>query len=407
MEGPKQELIVFNWKGTTRDGRPANGDIQATTLLMAKVELTKQGIRIKSIKKQAAPLFSSKRRRIKSTTITLFTRQLATMLKAGVPVIQAFDIIANSQTQLSAKLLLQDIKRNIESGAGVAESFKKYPLYFNELYCSLIFAGETSGSLENMLFNIALYRERTEDLIRKVKKALMYPAIVTFVALVVSAILLIFVIPQFEKIFSEFGAKLPAYTQFILNISSVFRRFWYIVITLWGGGLFLGIFFYKRSTVFHHFMDRLTLKMPIIGGIVQKASIARFSRTLAITFGAGLPLFDSLKLVEGATGNVVYATAVKDIGKEVATGQLMQVAMAKTNLFPKLVIQMIAIGEETGTLEDMLIKLAEFYDAEIDLVVSNLSTMIEPLMICVLGVVVGGIVIAMYLPMFKMASVIK
>lgn len=405
MESTNRKVRIYDWEGQNADGMTMRGETQATSLLLAKSELSKKGIIVKKITQRSEPLFSFANKKVKSDDVTVFTRQLSTMLQAGIPLLQAFDILAKSQTHVGLYLLINDIKKSVELGRTFAESLRQYPLLFNELYCNLIAAGEVSGSLETMLLNISSYREKIENLKRKIKKALLYPTIVLVVGVVVSAVLLIFVIPQFQSLFTSYGAQLPAFTLLVIKMSEIVRRFWLIFFVVFAGIIGTNIYFYRRSSKHRYLLDRLSLKIPVIGNVLKKAAIARFARTLSITFSAGLPLFDALKLVEGATGNMVFSEATNHIREEVATGQLMQVAMSHTGVFPNLTVQMVAIGEESGSLEEMLAKVAEYYEIEVDNVVDNLSTLIEPLIISVLGVLVGGLVVAMYLPIFKLGSV--
>lgn len=402
----QQELDFYDWQGVNREGRTLSGEIQAKTIILAKVSLSKQGITVKKIKKRSSSIFSQSGRSIKSADITLLTRQLSTMLQAGIPLLQSFDIIAKGQTKVRMRALVNSLKRDLETGITLSETFKREPLYFNELYCNLVAAGESSGSLETMLANIASYREKIESIKRKIKKALLYPSIVVIVGIVVSAILLIFVVPQFETLFKGFGATLPAFTMMVIYLSRLVQGYWYIVLGVAAILIFSIIYSHKHSPAARYFMERSLLKIPVIGRLLHHAAIARFARTLSITFAAGMPLYDALKLVEGATGNVLYGEATHKIREDVSTGVTMKTAMTTVDLFPNMVVQMVSIGEETGTLEKMLGRVADHYETEVDAVVDNLSTLIEPVIICVLGVLVGGLVIAMYLPIFKLGSVV-
>jgi type IV pilus assembly protein PilC len=331
---------------------------------------------------------------------------MSTMMESGIPLIQSFDIVAKGQVNEKMTNLILEIKTSVESGLTLAESLKKHPDYFNDLYCNLIDAGEQSGALEIMLDNLASYKEKVESIKKKIKKALFYPIAVLIIAFLVSAALLIFVVPQFEELFKGFGADLPGLTRVVIDMSEFFQAYWYLIFGILVGLGWGFIYLKKNSTAFAYQLDKFSLKFPIIGQILQKAAIARFSRTLSITFAAGMPLVDALKSVSGATGNILYADATRQIKEEVSTGQQMQFAMKKTNLFPNMVIQMIAIGEESGSLESMLLKVADFYEEEVDAAVDALSSLLEPLIMAVLGVMVGGLVVAMYMPIFKLGAVV-
>lgn len=397
---------LFVWEGTNRRGEVVNGEITAISVGYVKAQLRHQGITPKKVRKKFKSFFRSGAKRIKTKDITFFSRQMATMLTAGIPLVQAFDIVARGTTNTSLRNLILDIKSNVEAGSTFSEALKKHPRHFNELYQSLVHAGEQSGSLDIILSKVATYKEKTESLKGKIKKALFYPASVVIVAFVVTAAMLIFVVPQFQQLFQNFGAELPAMTRGIIHLSDFFQRYWWLVFGSIGFGIYTLIEARKRNPKVAHACDRTLLQIPIIGQILEKAAIARFSRTLAITFAAGLPLVDALKSVAGATGNILFANATHQIRESVATGQQMQVAMRNTNRFPNMVVQMVAIGEESGALEQMLTKVADFHEEEVDNAVESLSSLLEPAIMVFLGVIVGGLVVAMYLPIFKLGSVI-
>src|SRR5690606_2977482 len=350
-------------------------------------------------------LFSAGKK-ITPMDIALFTRQMATMMKAGVPLLQSFDIIGEGFDNPNMRKLVDEIKQEVAAGNSFAGSLRKKPQYFDDLYCNLVESGEQSGALETLLDRVATYKEKTEQLKAKIKKAMTYPIAVIVVAIIVSAILLIKVVPQFESVFAGFGAELPAFTMMIINLSRWLQEYWYLVLLLMAGGVFSFKFFHKRSEKFRDGLDRLLLKMPIVGDILYKAVVARYARTLSTTFAAGVPLVDALDSVAGATGNVVFRNAVGKIRNDVSSGVQLNFSMRTTGVFPSMAIQMTAIGEESGSLDEMLDKLASFYEAEVDNMVDNLTTLMEPMIMAVLGVLVGGLIIAMYLPIFQLGSVV-
>lgn len=399
-------VVKYKWEGLNRNGDKVDGLIESNSIAVAKAALRRQGIVIQKIIKQRKPFFDKKNKKITSGDITTFSRQLATMLESGIPLVQSFDIVSKGQKNQRMKNLIETIKKDIETGLTLAESLEKHPAFFNDLFCNLVDAGEKSGSLDIMLDKVATYKEKIETIKKKIKKALTYPMAVLAVAFLVTAALLIFVVPQFESLFKGFGADLPALTRGVVSLSAFFQSYWYIIFGVLGGAIYAFSYAKKHSPNFAHSVDRALLKFPIIGTILEKAAIARFSRTLSITFAAGLPLVDALKSVSGATGNILYAKATDKIREEVSNGQQMQVAMANTHLFPNMVVQMIAIGEESGALEKMLSKVADFYEEEVDNAVDSLSSLLEPLIMSILGVLVGGLVVAMYLPIFKLGSVV-
>ena len=405
MDNKHSPLTEYQWQGINKQGEKTKGLYEATSPAIVKAELRKQGIIPKSIQKKRQPLFK-RAKKITSADITFFSRQMATMMSAGIPLIQSFDIVAKGQNNEKMSKLILEIKAEVETGTTLSDSLRKHPLYFNSLYCNLIDAGEKSGSLEMMLDNVATYKEKIESIKKKIKKALFYPAAVLVIAFLVSAALLIFVVPQFEDLFKSFGADLPAVTRAVITMSEFFQAYWYLIFGSIGVAIWLFTYFKRTSEKFSYFLDKTILKLPIIGMIIKKAAIARFSRTLAITFAAGMPLVDALKTVAGATGNILYANATDKICEEVSTGQQMQLAMKNTQMFPSMVVQMVAIGEESGALEAMLTKVADFYEEEVDNAVDSLSSLLEPIIMAVLGVMVGGLVIAMYMPIFKLGSVV-
>lgn len=377
----------------------------ATNEAAVRADLRRQGVVPSRIKKQSKGMFGGGGT-IAPSDIAIFMRQLATMLSAGIPLVQSFEIVGSGHENAAMQKLIMAVKGDVEGGSSLTEAFSKHPLYFDDLVLNLVEAGEQAGALESLLDKIATYKEKTEALKKKIKKALTYPAAVLVVAFVVTAILLIFVIPAFEDLFKGFGADLPTFTRMIIDLSVFVRvKGWYIVI-LAGAAVSAFLYFKKRSRPMRHWLDRLSLKLPIIGGILQKAAIARYARTLSTMFAAGVPLVEALESVAGATGNIVYEVGVLEMRDEVATGQRLQQAMENTDLFPNMVIQMIAVGEESGSLDAMSSKVADFYEEDVDNAVDNLSSLLEPMIMAILGVLVGGLVVAMYLPIFKMGSVI-
>lgn len=406
MAKTEKKNISFEWEGINRTGQNNEGSIEARSLTIAKVELQKQGIVVKKIKKKRTSWLRSKGKKIKPLDVTVFTRQIATMIQAGIPLIQSFDIVAKGQTHVKMKELILAIKKDVETGLTLSEVLRKYPNYFNDLFCNLVEAGEKSGSLDIMLDKIATYKEKIETIKKKIKKALAYPMAVIAVAFLVTSGLLIFVVPQFESLFKGFGADLPIMTQVVVNMSRFFQSYWYLILAVVVGIIYGINDAIKHSPMVAHQIDYYLLKILVVGTILNKASIARFSRTLAITFAAGLPLVDALKSVAGATGNNLFAEATDKIREDVSNGQPMNVSMTQTNMFPNMVVQMIAIGEESGSLEKMLGKVADFYEEAVDNDVDALSSLIEPIIMVILGILVGGLVVAMYLPIFKLGSVV-
>ncbi|HEY4892440.1 MAG TPA: type II secretion system F family protein, partial [Reyranella sp.] len=394
----------FNWEGMDRKGQRIKGRAVAQNEQSLKADLRRQGVVATRIRKQSKAFSSGGR--IKPEDIAIFSRQLATMLGAGIPLVQAFEIIGTGHDKPAMQKLVLEIKAEVEGGTSLHEALAKHPLYFDDLFVNLVEAGEQAGALEGLLDKVATYKEKSEAVKKKVKKALFYPAAVLVVALIVTVILLIFVIPQFEELFKGFGADLPAFTQMVINLSKFVQHNGVYLAIVIGAGIYAFIYFYKRSRRMRQLLDRLSLKMPIIGPILNKAAIARYARTLSTMFAAGVPLVEALDSVAGACGNIVYEDGVMKMRDEVATGQRLQRAMENTGLFPNMVVQMIAVGEESGALDTMSGKVATFYEEDVDAAVDSMSSLLEPLIMAILGVLVGGLVIAMYLPIFKLGSVV-
>jgi type IV pilus assembly protein PilC len=394
----------FKWQGKDQKGALLKGSVIAVNEAAVRATLRRQGLVPTQIRREST-LFK-KRSKITPGDIALFSRQLATMLQAGIPLVQAFDIVATGHENPGMQKLLSAIKVDLEGGTTLAESLAKHPLYFDDLFVNLVNSGEQSGALENLLDKIATYKEKTEAIKKKIKKALTYPAAVLVVAFIVTAVLLVFVIPQFESLFQGFGADLPAFTQFVISISQFVRDNGVFIVLALIAAASTFTYFKKRSRPFNHFLDRTLLRLPILGEILRKAAIARFTRTLSTMFAAGVPLVEALESVAGATGNIVYEKGTLEIRTEVATGQRLQRAMEATELFPNMVIQMVAVGEESGSLDEMCAKVADFYERDVDDAVDNLSSLLEPLIMSILGILVGGLVIAMYLPIFKLGAVV-
>lgn len=401
----KAKISVYTWEGVDRKGIIAKGETSGTSLPLIRAQLRKQGITPTKIRKRSNPLFGNGKR-IKPADIALFTRQMATMMRAGVPLLQSFDIIAEGVDNSKMRTLVEGIKQEVAAGNSFAKSLQKKPEYFDDLYCSLVNAGEQAGALETLLDRVATYKEKTEALKAKIKKAMTYPIAVVIVAIVVSAILLIKVVPQFESVFAGFGAELPAFTLMVMGLSKIVQDWWLIILAALVGLFFLLKHTNKRSEKFRDGKDRMLLKLPIVGQILYKSAVARYARTLSTTFAAGVPLVEALDSVAGATGNVVFRNAVNSIKQDVSNGSPMHQSMRSTGVFPTLAIQMTAIGEESGALDDMLDRVATIYEAEVDNMVDSLTSLMEPMIMAVLGVVVGGLVIAMYLPIFQLGSVV-
>jgi type IV pilus assembly protein PilC len=395
---------AFQWEGMDKKGQRLKGRSVAVSEQALKIDLRRQGVVATRIKKQSQAFKSGGR--VKPEDIAVFSRQLATMLAAGIPLVQAFEIVGAGHDKPSMQKLILDIKADVEGGTSLHESLARHPLYFDDLFVNLVEAGEQAGALETLLDKIATYKEKSEAIKKKVKKALFYPAAVLVVAVVVTVILLLFVIPQFEDLFKGFGADLPAFTQMVINLSKFIQHNGIFLAIVIAAAFWAFFYFHKRSRKLREFMDRLALKIPIIGPILNKAAIARFARTLSTMFAAGVPLVEALESVAGACGNIVYEDAVMKMRDEVATGQRLQRAMENTGIFPNMVVQMIAVGEESGALDSMAGKVAKFYEDDVDAAVDSMSSLLEPLIMAILGVLVGGLVIAMYLPIFKLGSVV-
>lgn len=394
--------VIFEWEGKDRNGKTVRGELRASGEHQVQATLRRQGVLVTKVRKRR--MRSGKK--IAPKDIAIFTRQLATMMKAGVPLLQSFDIVGRGSANPSVAKLLNDIRTDVESGSSLSSAFRKHPLYFNTLYCNLVEAGETAGILEDLLDRLALYMEKTESIKSKIKSALMYPIAVIVVAFVVVTLIMIFVIPAFKSVFTDFGADLPAPTLFVIAMSEFFVSYWYIIFI----GIFGGVYFFlqswKRNEKMQIFMDRILLQIPIFGNLIEKSVIARWTRTLSTMFAAGVPLVESLDSVGGAAGNYIYKSATQKIQQEVSTGTSLTNAMSNTNIFPSMVIQMTAIGEESGSIDHMLGKAADFYEAEVDEMVAGLSSLMEPIIIVFLGTIIGGIVVSMYLPIFKLGSVV-
>ena len=401
----KHKFGAFTWEGVDKSGKKVKGIMEAASVAYVNATLRRQGVSPVKVSKQRAAGFKFKKK-ITPKDISVFTRQLATMLTSGIPIAQSFDIVGKGHENPSMQEVIMSIKQDVESGTALAPALGKYPLYFDTLYCNLVQAGEQAGILDGILDKVATYKEKIEAIKGKIKSALFYPTAVIAVAFIITAVLLVFVIPQFESLFSSFGADLPALTKMVVNMSKVFQDWWWAIIgTIVGAVMFLS-YTYQRSEKMHHTLDRLLLKAPVLGDIVKKATIARFSRTLATMFAAGVPLVEALDSVAGASGNHVYYLGTLAIKADVSTGMQLQTAMNATGLFPNMVVQMVAIGEESGELDKMLSKVADFYEAEVDDAVAGLSSLLEPIIMAFLGIVIGGLVVAMYLPIFKMAATV-
>lgn len=396
---------IFLYKGVDRKGKKVEGEITGTSPAIVKAQLMKQGIRAQNVRRKPKPLFGGKKA-IKPMDIAIFTRQMATMMKAGVPLVQSFDIVADGVDNPALAELIRSIREDVAAGTGFALSLRKHPKYFDDLFCNLVESGEQSGSLETMLDRIATYKEKTEQLKAKIKKAMTYPIAVIVVAIIVTGILLVKVVPQFAETFSSFGADLPAFTLFVLGLSDLAQAYWLQALV----GIIVAIFVFRKlkqsNKSFAVFLDKLILRVPIIGQIVYQSIIARFARTLSTTFAAGVPLIDALDSVAGATGNAIYETATLKVRDEVSTGTQLNVALRQTKMFPSMLLQMTTIGEESGSLDEMLDKVATYYEEAVDNSVDSLTSLLEPMIMSVLGILVGGLMIAMYLPIFQLGQVV-
>ncbi|PKD42373.1 type II secretion system protein F [Methylomonas sp. Kb3] len=402
----QDEQIEFNWDGFDRQNKKTKGTISAKSEVIARTELRRMGIRVIGIKAKSKPLFGARVQKITPGDIAVFARQLATMLEAGVPLVQSFDIIGKGHDNASMSEMLLSIKADVEGGDTLAQALNRKPLYFDALFCNLVEAGEHAGVLETLLDKIATYKEKTESIKKKVKKALTYPVAVLVVAFIVTAILLIFVVPVFEDLFKGFGADLPAFTQFVIELSAWVQEWWWAVIGVIAITAYVFNYFKKRSKAFNHFLDKTLLKIPVVGMILEKSAIARFARTLSTMSAAGVPLVEALVSVAGACGNILFYEAVMAVRDDVSTGQQLKFALETTGMFPNMVVQMVAIGEESGSIDAMLDKVADFYEEEVDNLVDNLSSLMEPIIMVILGILVGGLIVAMYLPIFKLGAAI-
>ncbi|MBU3735554.1 MAG: type II secretion system F family protein [Methylobacterium sp.] len=403
MAAKDSKEITYTWEGTDKKGKKIKGEMKASGEAFVNATLRRQGITIIKIKKQGKLGGGGK---VTDKDVTLFTRQLATMMKSGVPLLQAFDIVGKGHSNPAVAKLLGDIKADVETGSSLSQAFKKYPLYFDTLFCNLVNAGEQAGILDSLLDRLATYKEKILAIKSKIKSALFYPISIVVVAFVITAVIMIFVIPAFKELFSSFGADLPTPTVVVMNLSDFFVQYWYAIFGSIGGGIWFFFYTWKRSEKMQATMDRLMLKMPVFGELIRKATIARFARTLSTMFAAGVPLVEALDSVAGAAGNAVYFNATKKIQSEVSTGTSLTVAMQNAEIFPNMVLQMVSIGEESGSLDGMLSKVADFYEGEVDDAVEALSSLMEPVIMVVLGVLIGGLVVAMYMPIFKMGQAV-
>ncbi|MGC1951429.1 MAG: type II secretion system F family protein [Gammaproteobacteria bacterium] len=400
------KAMMYTWEGADKSGKRVKGEISGTSDALIKATLRRQGISPLKVKKKPKPLLGGGRKKITTKDIAIFSRQMATMMSAGVPLVQSFEIVGRGHENPAMQDLILTIKGDVEAGNPLADALGKHPLYFDDLYVNLVRAGEAGGILETLLEKIASYKEKTEAIKSKIKKALFYPTAVLVVAFIITAILMIFVIPQFAELFQGFGADLPALTQLVIHLSDIFVARWYLIFGAIGLAVWGFITGKRRSAAFRRLLDRVSLKLPIFGSLLVKASVARFARTLSTLFAAGVPLVEAMSSVAGATGNAVYEEASLRIRDEIATGTQLQVAMRQTGLFANMVVQMVAIGEESGSVDSMLAKVADFYEREVDDAVDAMSSLMEPLIMAVLGTLIGGLVIAMYLPIFKMGQVV-
>ena len=400
-----KELEAFTYKGVNRRGKKVDGEIKGTSIAEVKALLRQQGITPSGVKKKPKSLFGGERK-ISALDIAIFTRQIATMLGAGVPLVQSIDLIANGAENKSLRTLMQKISVKVQAGLPLSETLREHPKYFDELYCDLVKSGEASGALDAIFDRLAIYKEKAEALKSKIKKAMFYPIAVLVIAGIVTSILLVFVVPQFAEIFAGFGAELPAFTQFVLGISELMQAYWWVVLAGLIATFYLVKKTYNNNLIFRTWADGRIIKLPVIGNILNKAAVARYARTLSTTFAAGVPLIEALESAAGASGNEVYKNAILFIREEVSSGNQMHIAMKQTKQFPEMVIQMVAIGEESGALDNMLAKVANIYEQEVDDAVDGLTALLEPMIMAVLGVVIGGLIIAMYLPIFQMGSII-
>lgn len=398
----KVKEINYSWEGKDKSGKTVKGEMRAGGDAVVKATLRRQGILVSKIKKQRTKSGG----KVGEKDVSLFTRQMATMMKAGVPLLQAFDIVGKGHANPAVAKLLMDLKTEVETGSSLATSFRKYPLYFDALYCNLVAAGEQAGILETLLDRLATYKEKTLAIKAKIKSALFYPIAIIVVAFIITAVIMIFVIPAFKQVFTSFGADLPTPTLVVMAISDYFVKFWYLIFGGLGGGVYGFLYLWKRSIPVQIFMDRLMLRAPVFGHLIKISTIARWTRTLSTMFAAGVPLVEALDSVGGASGNYIYVMATKEIQQKVSTGTSLTVAMQESNAFPSMVIQMVSIGEESGALDSMLSKVADFFEAEVDDAVEALQSLMEPMIMVVLGTLIGGMVVAMYLPIFKLGQAV-
>ncbi|ATV19884.1 type II secretion system protein F [Pseudomonas avellanae] len=405
MASKAVKISIYTWEGVDKKGGKLSGEVSGHNLALVKAQLRKQGINFTKVRKKPVSIFG-KGKKIKPLDIAFFSRQMATMMKAGVPLLQSFDIIAEGAENPNMRALVGSLKQEVSAGNSFATALRKKPEYFDDLFCNLVDAGEQAGALESLLDRVASYKEKTERLKAKIKKAMTYPTAVLIVAFIVSGILLIKVVPQFQSVFAGFNAELPAFTLMVIALSEVVQQWWLAIVALFFVSFFMFKRAYKQSQKFRDSLDRFLLKVPIIGPLIFKSSVARYARTLATTFAAGVPLVEALDSVAGATGNVVFRNAVNQVKQDVSTGMQLNFSMRSTGVFPSLAIQMTAIGEESGALDAMLDKVATYYEEEVDNMVDNMTSLMEPMIMAILGVIVGGLVIAMYLPIFKLGSVV-
>jgi type IV pilus assembly protein PilC len=404
MAAKATKEVTFAWEGTDKKGKRIKGEMKASGEAFVNATLRRQGVNVTKVKKQSG--FGAKSGKVTEKDVTLFTRQLATMMKAGVPLLQSFDIVGKGHSNPAVTKLLNDIKSDVETGSSLSAAFRKYPLHFDALFCNLVGAGEQAGILDSLLDRLATYKEKILAIKGKIKSALFYPVSIIIVAFVITAVIMIFVIPAFKDLFSSFGANLPAPTLVVMAISDFFVEYWWAIFGSIGGAMWFFFYTWKRSEKMQATMDRILLKLPLFGDLIRKATIARFARTLSTMFAAGVPLVEALDSVAGASGNRVYYDATKKIQSEISTGTSLTVAMQNSEVFPNMVLQMVAIGEESGALDSMLSKVADFYEAEVDDAVDALSSLMEPIIMVVLGTLIGGLVVAMYLPIFKMGAAV-
>jgi len=400
------KLTMYDWVALDKRGKRMKGEMPAKNASLVKAELRRQGMNPQTVRERGKPMFGGAGKTVKPADVAIFSRQIATMMASGVPMVQSFEIIAGGQKNVRFKNMIMDVKLSIEGGASLHEALGRYPVQFDELYRNLVRAGESAGVLDTVLDTVATYKERTEGIKKKIKKALFYPAMVLAVVFLVCTIMLLFVVPVFAQTFKDAGAQLPAPTQFVVSASEFMKSYWWLVFGVVIGSISGIIAAKKRSTKFAHFLDRVALRLPVMGNILRQSAIARFARTLGVTFRAGVPLVEAMDAVAGATGSVTYGDAVRQMRDDIAVGHQLQLSMRQTGLFPNMVVQMTAIGEESGALDNMLFKVAEFYEEEVSNAVDTLSTLLEPLIMVVLGGLVGGMVVALYLPIFKLAGTV-